>query len=225
MSLPRAPFATLPAPPLSVITDVMTNMADSRRKPTPGPGWRPPTVLVLPGLGGSPPGHWQSLWQARHPEYRRVEQARWDAPRRAAWVVRLEAAVRAAAPELVVLVAHSLACPLVAHWARHGSVDRVAAALLVAPADVERPDAPEAIRGFAPLPQERLPFRSWVVASRSDPHVTFERAQAFAAAWGSRFLDVGEAGHVNVTSGHGAWPEGHALLDEILRGGAARRAG
>lgn len=223
--MPRDPRSALPAPLLSVITDNMRTMTEQRRKLTPGPGWRPPTVLVLPGLGGSPPGHWQSLWQARHPEYRRVEQVQWDAPRRAAWVVKLEVAARAAAPERVVLVAHSLACPLVAHWARHGSADRVAAALLVAPADVERADAPEAIRGFAPLPQGRLPFRSWVVASRSDPHVTFERAQGFAATWGSTFLDVGEAGHLNVASGHGAWPEGQALLDEILRGTAARRAG
>jgi predicted alpha/beta hydrolase family esterase len=182
----------------------------------------PPTVLLLPGLGGSEAGHWQTRWQALHPEYVRVEQASWHAPRRLAWVIRLEAAVRAAAGP-VILVAHSLAGPLVAHWARRGSVQRVAAALLVAPADVERPDAPAAVRDFAPLPLERLPFTTWLVASSDDPHASVERSRQLAAAWGARLLEAGAVGHINVASGHGPWPTGEALLDELRRGATRRR--
>ncbi|HJR23337.1 MAG TPA: alpha/beta hydrolase, partial [Dongiaceae bacterium] len=37
-------------------------------------------VLIITGLGGSGPEHWQSLWQARLPDARRVEQADWDKP-------------------------------------------------------------------------------------------------------------------------------------------------
>jgi predicted alpha/beta hydrolase family esterase len=203
----------------------MKRMADDRRRLLAPRGWKPPTVLILPGLGGSPPDHWQSRWQARHPAYRRVEQTHWDVPRRASWVVKLETAVRAAVPDQVVLVAHSLACPLVAHWARHGSATRVAAALLVAPADVEREGAPAAVRCFAPLPLERLPFPSWLVASSDDPHLSLDRARQLARAWGSRFLEAGAAGHLNVASGHGDWAEGEALLEEIVRGQAARRTG
>jgi hypothetical protein len=207
----------------------MSNPPDSPRRRgqrglVPRPAGARPTVLILPGLGGSEPGHWQSLWQVRHPEYVRVEQADWLAPRRLAWVIRLEAAVRAA-PGRVVLVAHSLAGPLVAHWARRGSVDRVAAALLVAPADVERPGAPAPLADFTPVPLERLPFPTWLVGSSDDPHASLERSRALADAWGARFLEAGAAGHLNVASGHGPWPTGEALLEELIQGAAARRAG
>jgi uncharacterized protein len=50
-------------------------------------------VLIIPGLGGSGPDHWQSLWQARLPDARRVEQADWDKPDRAGWIAQLDAAV------------------------------------------------------------------------------------------------------------------------------------
>jgi len=31
--------------------------------------------------------------------------------------------------------------------------------------------------------------------------------------WGADFIDMGEAGHINVASGYGPWPEGRALRD------------
>src|SRR6266496_688951 len=90
---------------------------------------RRPAVLVLPGLHGSGPRHWQSIWERRHRELQRVEQASWSEPRLGDWAATLERAVRAA-PAPVILVAHSLACALVAHWALAGATERVAAALL-----------------------------------------------------------------------------------------------
>ena len=172
-------------------------------------------VLVLPGLNGSGPGHWQSIWERRHREFQRVEQASWSEPRLGDWAATLERAVRAA-PAPVILVAHSLACALVAHWARVGATERVAAALLVAPADVDALERVE-IRSFAPMPLERLPFPSWVVASENDPFVTLDRSRSFARAWGAPFLEAGRCGHVNVASGYGPWPEGEALLAELER--------
>jgi hypothetical protein len=62
-----------------------------------------------------------------------------------------------------------------------------------------------------------LPFRSIVVASEDDPYVTLHRAQDFATAWGSEFINIGRAGHINTDSGHGPWPEGETWL-ESLRG-------
>lgn len=172
-----------------------------------------PEVLVVPGLNGSGPGHWQSVWERRDPTLRRVEQASWSEPRLGEWSLTLERAV-AAAPAQVVLVAHSLGCALVAHWARAGSVGRVAAALLVAPADLARLGQAPA-HGFAPVPLERLPFDAWLVASEDDPFCGIEHARVLARAWGARLLEAGPLGHVNVASGHGAWPEGEALLSEI----------
>ncbi|HEY6476667.1 MAG TPA: alpha/beta fold hydrolase [Polyangia bacterium] len=180
-------------------------------------------MLILPGLGGSGPGHWQTRWQDVHPRYLRIEQRDWDHPRREDWLAALDAAL-AAADGPVALVAHSLGCALVAHAASRPSATVVAAALLVAPADVDSPvHTPAETRGFAPLPMRPLPFPATVVASADDPFVTLSRARAFADAWGARFVDVGRRGHLNAASGLGDWPEGHRELEELLaRAGSPR---
>ena len=118
----------------------------------------------------------------------------------------------------VVLVAHSSACALVAHWAAAAPAahrSRVVGALLVAPSDPEGPHYPVGPSGFAPMPLLPLPFRTIVVASRNDDYVSLERARSCADAWGSTFVDVGSAGHINSASGLGAWPAGYALLEGL----------
>jgi predicted alpha/beta hydrolase family esterase len=173
-------------------------------------------ILIVPGFGNSGPGHWQSLWEPMYPNMRRVQMPNWNAPRLPEWVDALDTAIeRANQEEPPVIVAHSLGCIALVHWASqvfHG----VHAALLVAPTDPERPDATEGLRGFAPVPMLELAFPSHVVASSDDPHATIERAKAFAEAWGSAFTDVGPHGHLNAASGHGEWPRGLALLEELL---------
>jgi uncharacterized protein len=172
-------------------------------------------VLILPGLYNSGPEHWQSRWEAAHPELRRVQQDDWERPRCSDWVARLDEATRAT-PEAV-LVAHSSACALVAHWAAGHPAGRVWGALLVGPSDPEAPSYPEGPTGFAPMPSQRLWFRSVVVTSANDPYVTLERARQFAEAWGSRFVNVGDAGHINSQSGLGDWPQGLAILEELRK--------
>ncbi|MEH6436930.1 RBBP9/YdeN family alpha/beta hydrolase [Massilia sp. DD77] len=168
-------------------------------------------VLIVAGLWNSGPRHWQSLWQERYPQWLRAPHRDWTSPERDEWVAELDAAI-AACKGAPILVAHSLGCILVAHWARCGSPLKVAGAFLVAPSDVEAPSYPAPLNGFAPVPTEPLPFPSIVVASSDDPYVTPDRVQGFAASWGSRFVDIGKAGHVNADSGHGDWPEGERLL-------------
>jgi predicted alpha/beta hydrolase family esterase len=174
-------------------------------------------ALILPGLSNSGPNHWQTLWEESDPTCRRVVQAEWETPRCADWVATLDDAVAHSA-DPVVLVAHSSACVLVAHWARDGGRDnlaRVRGALLVAPSDPEGPNYPAGPVGFAPMPLGRLPFPSIVVASRDDEYVTIERAREYAEAWGSELVDVGDAGHINSTSGLGSWPAGYGLLQRL----------
>jgi predicted alpha/beta hydrolase family esterase len=149
-----------------------------------------------------------------------VNQDDWERPRCADWVARLEDAVLAT-PDAV-LVAHSSSCALVAHWAGTGGSGRVRAALLVAPSDTEAASYPAGPTGFAPMPLARLPFPSLVVASTNDRYVTVDRARTFAAAWGSRLVNVGDAGHINGESGLGDWPAGFALLQELRRPTASR---
>jgi predicted alpha/beta hydrolase family esterase len=176
------------------------------------------TVLTVPGLNGSGPAHWQTLWEQSRPDTVRVDLGMWHTPHRNSWVTKLDQAIRRAeAP--VVLAAHSLGCIAVAWWAELSPQLPdwpVVGALLVAPADVDRVDAPSEIKGFAPIPRLRLPFPSVVVASQDDPWVTLGRARGLAADWGSQFIDAGARGHLNADSDLGCWHEGQELLDRVL---------
>jgi predicted alpha/beta hydrolase family esterase len=117
-----------------------------------------------------------------------------------------------------VLVAHSLGCALVAHFAAHVAPGRIAGALLVAPADVDDPArTPDETRSFSPLALHALPFPAIVVASRDDTYLSFERAKVLSSAWGARFVDVGALGHINSDSNVGEWQLGHGLLEALCR--------
>lgn len=176
----------------------------------------PVPILVLPGLFDSGPGHWQTILEENLPGAIRVDQRDWANPDREEWVANLGRAIRLC-PEPPVLVAHSLGCVTAALWAgsEPEAAARVRGALLVAPSDVDRDDAPPEIRGFRPMPLEPLPFPSILVSSSTDPFLSVARASELAEAWGSRLVDVGAAGHVNAASGFGAWPAGEALVREL----------
>jgi hypothetical protein len=131
-------------------------------------------------------------------------------------VQELDKAIRYA-ERPVVLVAHSLGCATVGHWAQLYPTAAIAGTLLVAPADTERADFPASATGFAPMPWQPLPFPSMVVASSTDQYVSLARAQEFATVWGSQFVEVGALGHINVDSNLGEWPAGHALLEQLLK--------
>lgn len=169
-------------------------------------------VLTLAGLWNSGPQHWQTQWERQHPAWRRVAHSDWNTPDCRDWVAELDAAIAASKAGPPVLAAHSLACAMVAHWAGSGSAFKVAGAFLVAPSDVEASSYPKEPTGFEPMPMQKLPFPSIVVASSNDPYVTLARARTFAEAWGSRFVEIGDAGHINGDSGYGAWPQGEQML-------------
>ncbi len=171
-------------------------------------------VLMLPGIGNSGPEHWQTRWQAAHPSYDRVMQRDWDHPVRSNWVAVLDRTVAESGSDTV-LVAHSLACLTVAHWALLHS-GRIGGAFLVAPPEPEGPSFPKEAVGFSPLPMEVLPFPSILVASTDDPYGPVDFARRCASAWNSRFVTVGAAGHINAASSLGDWPEGEALFMELI---------
>lgn len=172
-------------------------------------------VLVVPGIGGSGPRHWQTLWEQQYAQWRRVSQRDWDHPECGEWVAALDAAI-AAVPRPPVFVAHSLGCLVVAHWASRSS-NIVRAAFLVALPDPDGPKFPAAAQGFNPVPLTRFSFPSLVVASTDDPFGSVDHARRCASAWGSEFVEIGLAGHINVESGHGEWPDGIEMLERLLR--------
>ena len=172
-------------------------------------------VLILAGLWNSGPQHWQTLWEKKQHEWERVPHRDWNNPVCAEWVDELDAAIANSDQGPPILVAHSLSCALVAQWAKSDSMLKVKGAFLVAPSDVEGPNYPKEAVGFGPMPMQKLPFPSVVVASSNDEYVSIERAKAFAEAWGSKFVEIGNAGHINGASGYGPWPEGEQMLMEF----------
>jgi uncharacterized protein len=182
-------------------TSVVTSLAGS-------------SVLVIPGWNGSGAGHWQTLWEQKYPGFRRVEQHNWGRPSRGDWLAQIASDIEHA-PSPVFLVAHSLGCVAVAHWAATAAKksERVEGAFLVAPPWLtENDQCPAQLADFLPMPLLRLPFPALLVASEDDPYLPIDLASRVAAAWGSQFVDVGRQGHINVASGHGAWPIGEGLL-------------
>jgi predicted alpha/beta hydrolase family esterase len=168
------------------------------------------TVIIVPGWRDSGPGHWQTLWAEKVPYAQRVVQDDWITPTRKAWVGSLARHVLEA-PGPVVIAAHSLGCIATSHLPAQATA-RIQGALLVAPADPERRAV---LNDFAPVPCEKLPYRSIVVGSSNDPYCPVRLAGAYARAWGSEFVRLNEAGHINVESGHGEWPLGLALLQSL----------
>lgn len=176
----------------------------------------PSQVLILPGWQNSGAAHWQSRWEALY-GYERVDQHDWMRPLRGDWIARLEDVLLSQSGPSV-LVAHSLGCMLIAAWASHSrNTHLVKAALLVAPGDPEREELRPVLTSWAPVPMQALPFPSVLLGSHNDPYCSLERAQAFAGAWRSRFLDCGHAGHLNAESGLGDWPQGHEILTQLMQ--------
>lgn len=185
--------------------------------------------LIIPGWHGSPDDHWQSHWQRTLPDTLRVEQDDWFRPDRDLWVATLQHTLMSDTRP-VVLIAHSLGCITVAHWAHQAPAllkRRVLGALLVAPADVERPGCPEALRPFSPLPTKPLPFPALVVGSDNDPAATADRALSLSKRWGAEASILSGVGHLNVASGHTQWEEGFvhlARLRQLIESRVLRRA-
>jgi len=166
--------------------------------------------IIVPGWRDSGPGHWQSLWAERLPNAVRVRQDDWITPSRKAWVVTLAQTILLQR-EPVVIVAHSLGCIATAHLPAEASA-AIQGALLVAPADPERRSI---LCDFAPVPYQKLPYRSVLVASSNDPYCPVRLAGAYARAWGSEFVRIQDGGHINIESGHGEWPLGVALVQSL----------
>lgn len=170
--------------------------------------------LIVPGLGNSGPEHWQTYFEQRSVQFKRIIQTEWDAPDCSDWVRTIQKAVASYDPTTVVLIGHSLGCTTIAHWAlQSGTI--IKGALLVAPSDIEAPVYTFPATGFTPIPNQPIHFKTIVVASENDEWVSLDRAKQFAKNWGSEFFSIGNAGHINAQSGFGAWNEGLNLLQQF----------
>lgn len=173
-------------------------------------------IITLPGLGGSGDTHWQTLWERADARFTRFQPASFDQPDLDDWEQSLERAVRRCAKPPV-LVAHSLACLLVAHWAARFP-SAVAGAFLVAVPDPDGAKFPAEAAAFRPVPERALRFPSLIIASTDDPYGALDITRRFARTWQSGLIVPGALGHINASSGLDDWPQGRALLDAFRAG-------
>ncbi|WP_336516186.1 alpha/beta hydrolase [Pollutibacter soli] len=170
--------------------------------------------FIIPGLGNSGPEHWQTWFEKSGGNFHRIEQKEWDAPECKDWVDSIDMAIKKYNPEEVVLIGHSLGCSTIAKWAEQSGT-KIKGALLVAPSDTDVQNYTFPAKGFSPISLNKINFKTIVVASTNDPWVSIERAAFFAEKWGSEFVNIGHAGHINAMSGHYQWQEGMDLLKRI----------
>jgi predicted alpha/beta hydrolase family esterase len=170
--------------------------------------------LNIPGLYNSGENHWQTKWENLYPSsFSRVQQNDWNAPVKEDWVQQLNHYIRQLDTPTI-LVAHSLGCLTAVHWAAEHYCPFITGILLVAPADVET-SSKECFKTFTPIPLNKLGIPAIVVASMNDPYCAINRAATWAAWWGTRFISLGNKGHINSDSNLQNWEEGLSLLNEL----------
>ncbi len=154
----------------------------------------------MPGLNDSPGGHWQSMLQASHRDAVRVVQRDWQSTNLERWSARIGSTLSRAGGGPWIAVAHSFGVLALAHHLAQQRDTPVAAVLLVAPAD------PDKFGLGAALPIRRLPTPATMVLSRTDPWLSVAAGQRWAARWGCHMVDLGDAGHINLSSGFRSLP-------------------
>jgi len=175
------------------------------------------TCLLIPGIDGSGPEHWQTRWAIKRADCEVLDLGDWALPERDRWVGRLDRAIERRDGRPIVLVAHSLGCLLVSWWAERYPEKgrRIAGALLVAPCDVNRGHDARLAR-YAPMPAAALPFPTLMIGSTNDPYASTDRLEEYAKTLDADFVELGALGHINAASQLGGWAQGERML-ELLR--------
>ena len=164
-------------------------------------------TLIVPGCGGSRPGHWQSWLETQLPNTERVGIPDPGVADLSAWAAAVRwHIVRHGEP--LVLVAHGFGC-LAAIQAATDYSERITGALLVALPD------PDYYHVSPVLPEAPLAFPSVMVSSTNDPHMRWDRAPFWANFWGSSLVSIGAAGSIDEESGYGPWPEAVEILEQL----------
>jgi predicted alpha/beta hydrolase family esterase len=171
------------------------------------------SFLLVHGLGGSGPQHWQT-WlygqlkglglDVHYPTF-----SNYDRPDKEVWLKELAEALKEipSENELTVLT-HSCGCSLWLHYAAGPILRKADRVILVAPPSPFL-DLPEAAT-FYPLPlvQENLPraaSESMFVLSLDDPFCSIDDITHYLRL-GAPSVAFPNMGHINTASGHGPWP-------------------
>lgn len=180
------------------------------------------SFLILHGLGGSGPDHWQT-WlyhelikygeQAYYPDFPEP-----DHPIKNDWLERLHM-ILSEIPEEdeLIVVAHSLACILWFHYATSSPKRKANKAILVSPPSLHTNF--DAVNTFFPLPtrlsdSSKGAEKTVIIQSSNDPYCCVEDT-IYYQDLGIPHVTLPKMGHINTESGQGPW---QLILDLSLKG-------
>ncbi|MFL6028888.1 MAG: RBBP9/YdeN family alpha/beta hydrolase [Gaiellaceae bacterium] len=169
------------------------------------------SFLILHGLEGSGPDHWQTWLAGRLRE--RGERVRYPDlpdpfdPKPDEWLAALQPELNALEGERIVLC-HSLGCLLWLLNARAGATDVADRVLLVAPpcTDEVEPVVRFKADGVSAADVERAAQRTRMLWSEPDPYCPSSAAVAFDGLFKDARL-IPDRGHLNADAGFGPWPD------------------
>ena len=179
-------------------------------------------IVVLHGLNGSGPGHWQTwlieeLTEAGR-DVRYPELPKPDDPHLEDWLTAFRAALDGLPEDGFDVVCHSLASIVWLHHAsRAASTPRPARVALISPPSPQT--ALPVIAEFVPPPLDvdavrRAADGTILVGSDNDPYCPEGITEAYGRPLKIATTIVPGGGHLNTESGFGAWP---AVLDWCRR--------
>jgi len=171
------------------------------------------SFLIIHGLGGSGPDHWQT-WLANelternnHVCYPTFSQ--FDFPDLEVWLKELHTAIKTIPTDhRLTVITHSLGCILWLHYAAIQTKRIAQQVILVAP------PSPTIVlseaKSFFPVPMKeqqlsRIAVDTLFVHSSNDPYCSRKDAKHYLnLSFPSIVLP--NSGHINTNSGHGKWP-------------------
>ncbi|HEY3597579.1 MAG TPA: alpha/beta hydrolase [Paraburkholderia sp.] len=169
----------------------------------------PPRLVTVPGLHGSEDAHWQTWLERQFARSLRVEQSDWDAPNLVRWAQAVNDLLAGERGPFV-LAAHSFGCLAAAHALQQGAgATGVVGVLFVAPA------SPAKFAFAGAFDARRLGVRSILTGSETDPWMPLAGARELARRFGSAFVNLGDAGHINTAAGFGPWPRAKYFVDTL----------
>jgi predicted alpha/beta hydrolase family esterase len=171
------------------------------------------SFLILHGLGGSGPDHWQT-WLANELTKRNDHVcyptfSNFESPEKKVWLEELATAIETIPKnQPLTVITHSLGCLLWLHYTASQNKKIAKQAILVAPPSPTRVLA--AAKSFFPVPLEKNHLTkaaedTLFVHSSNDPYCSLAEAKNYMNI-GVPALVLPNMGHINVDSGHGEWP-------------------
>jgi uncharacterized protein len=173
-------------------------------------------IMTVPGLHGSGPSHWQTIWEGIY-WFSRIEQDNWDNPVFSQWTESLQKSLKVDADTTdVVLVAHSLGCHLVVKsFPLIKNV--IKGVFLVAPPDLDSRIIENDLTSFSLPALYKLNVPGYLVYSEDDPYASAAYSDMYGQALGLDRINIGKRGHINSDSSLGDWDEGVTILKQLLK--------